>query len=72
MSYFDALNIADKIKCPVKMQISLRDATAPADCAFAAYNRITSQKSVKVNYFGEHGAVNLWQWMLELKELRDK
>lgn len=72
MSYFDALNLVDKIKCPVKMQVSLRDSAAPADCAFAAYNRITSQKSVKVNYFGEHGDIDLWQWMKELKELRDK
>ena len=72
MSYFDALNMVDKIKCPVKMQVSLRDSAAPADCAFAAYNRITAPKSVKVNYFGEHGDIDLWQWMKELKELHDK
>ena len=68
MSYFDALNMADKIKCPVKMQVSLRDAAAPADCAFAAYNKITAPKSVKVNCFGEHGDVDLWQWLQDLKE----
>lgn len=68
MSYFDALNHADRIKCPVKMQISLRDSAAPADCAFAAFNRITSPKSVKVNPFGEHGDVDTWHWMQDLKD----
>lgn len=68
MSYFDALNHAEKISCPVKMQIALRDEAAPPDCAFAAYNRIVSPKSVKVNYFGQHHDVDMWQWLQDLRE----
>ena len=68
MSYFDALNHAERISCPVKMQIALRDEAAPPDCAFAAYNRIVSPKSVKVNYFGQHHDVDTWQWLQDIGE----
>lgn len=68
MSYFDALNHVEKIQCPVKMQISLQDEAAPADCAFAAYNRIISPKSVKVNCFGQHSDISIWQWLQDLRE----
>lgn len=68
MSYFDALNHVEKIRCPVKMQISLQDEAAPPDCAFAAYNRIVSPKSVKVNCFGQHYDINTWQWLQDIRE----
>lgn len=68
MSYFDAINHAEKIQCPVKMQIALRDEAAPADCAFTVYNRITSPKKVRVNPFGMHKDFDIWQWLQDLKE----
>ena len=66
MSYFDAMNFADRIQCPVHAQINLRDEMAPADCAFSAYNRIAAPKTLKVNPFGFHRDVDYWLWQREI------
>ena len=71
LSYFDAMNFAEKIRCRVKMQVCLKDNMAPPDCAFAAYNRLTCLKEVKISPLGEHHDVDAEQWVFDLRELRD-
>ena len=44
MSYFDTMNMTDKITCPVLMGIGLQDSVCPPSTSFAAYNKIKSQK----------------------------
>jgi cephalosporin-C deacetylase len=54
LSYFDTMNMADKIACPVFASVGLRDTTCPAKCYFASYNRIKSAKSVILYPFNGH------------------
>lgn len=44
MSYFDTMNMTDKITCPVLMGIGLQDIVCPPSTSFASYNKIKSQK----------------------------
>lgn len=54
VSYFDTMNMADKIKCPVYASVALKDSTCPAKCYYATYNRITSSKEIEVYPFNGH------------------
>ena len=76
LSYFDTMNMADKIKCGVLASVGLKDAVCPAKMYFATYNRITSPKEIRVYPFNGHeggGAVHtdlklryLWEKIKEL------
>ena len=44
LSYFDALNFADKIRCPVFLGVGLQDDICPPVTIFAVYNKITGPK----------------------------
>jgi cephalosporin-C deacetylase len=48
LSYFDTMNLADRIKCPVLMSVGLQDSVCPPRTAFATYNRVVSDKSYRV------------------------
>ena len=54
LSYYDVMNLADRINCPVLVSIGLIDQITPPSTVFAAYNHIGSeQKEIKVyRYFG--------------------
>ena len=68
LSYFDIKNLAPWIKCPVLMQIGLKDLICPPHINFAAYNQLTVPKSYIVYPESGHGlpplAYNLkMEWM---------
>jgi cephalosporin-C deacetylase len=67
LSYFDALNFAGRIRCRVQMQISLKDLSVPPECGFAAHNRITAPKDLKILPFHEH-AVDWEKFLFDLAE----
>jgi cephalosporin-C deacetylase-like acetyl esterase len=54
MSYFDTLNLVDRIRCPVFMGVGLQDDVCPPATIFAVYNRITSSKEVRVYPEAQH------------------
>lgn len=54
LSYFDTMNMAEKITCPVFASVGLRDEVCPAECFFATYNRIASPKEIKLYPFNGH------------------
>jgi cephalosporin-C deacetylase len=54
LSYFDTMNMADKISCPVFASVGLMDETCPARCFYATYNRIPSPKEITVYPFNGH------------------
>jgi cephalosporin-C deacetylase len=61
LSYFDTMNMADKITCKVLASVGLKDNTCPAQMYFATYNRITAPKQVYLYPFNGHeggGAVH--------------
>lgn len=54
LSYFDTMNMADKIKCKVFSSVGLKDNVCPAKQYFATYNRITSPKDIRLYPFNGH------------------
>ena len=55
LSYFDTMNLADRIKCPVLMSVGLQDSVCPPRNSFATYNEIRSKKQYRVYPFAGHG-----------------
>lgn len=54
LSYFDTMNMADRIRCKVLASVALKDEICPAMLYFATYNRITSEKHIKIYPFNGH------------------
>lgn len=61
LSYFDTMNLADRIHCRVVASVGLCDEICPAKCYFATYNRIQSPKEIKVYPFNGHECGRGWQ-----------
>lgn len=57
LSYFDIMNHASNIKCPVLMAVTLKDVICPPETVFAAYNHITSPKECVVYPLHGHEAL---------------
>lgn len=54
LSYFDTMNMADKIECYVLASVGLQDNVCPAKLYFATYNRIPGEKHIEVYPFNGH------------------
>ena len=54
MSYFDTMNMATGIKCPVFMGVGLQDAICPPVTNFAVYNRLKGKKDYRVYPHNRH------------------
>lgn len=54
LSYFDMINLADRIKIPVLVSCGLKDMVCLPETIFAAYNRIRSEKDIAVYPFDGH------------------
>jgi cephalosporin-C deacetylase-like acetyl esterase len=48
LSYFDTMNMAHRITCPVFVGLGLQDPVCPAATIFAVYNRLNVPKSYRV------------------------
>lgn len=63
VSYFDALNVADKIKIPILVNVGLKDRTCPPEGIKTVYARIKSKaKSLKEYPDADHGDRNAERW----------
>lgn len=54
LSYFDTMNMADRIGCRLLASVALKDNICPAVMYFASYNRITSPKEIRIYPFNGH------------------
>lgn len=54
--YYDVVNFASRVKCPVLIGTGLIDTTCPSPGVFAAYNQLQGPKEIVVLPFGEHSA----------------
>lgn len=70
LSYFDLMNMAERITCPVCASVALEDKTCPALCFYAAYNRILSPKEITHYPFNEHEGAREFHLEKELKRIR--
>jgi cephalosporin-C deacetylase len=56
--YFDVVNFASLVKCPVLVGVGLIDTVCPPAGVFAAYNLLRGPKEIVVLPQGEHGEKN--------------
>lgn len=55
LSYFDCMNLASRITCPILMSVALLDTVCPPSTGFAVYNHLTStEKEMRVYPYNEH------------------
>ena len=75
LSYFDVLNLADRIRCPTLVSCGLKDPVCPPECVYAAFNKITAPKEICPYPFGEHdggGANHVQRKLAFVREWMDK
>ena len=48
LPYFDVLNLASRIRCPVLISVGLRDLVCPPSTIFAVYNHLSGPKEIAV------------------------
>jgi cephalosporin-C deacetylase len=68
LSYFDAMNLAPRIQCPVFMGVGLQDRICPPTTNFAAFNRIRGRRSFHIypdlgHGLGKEHYARVWDWM---------
>jgi cephalosporin-C deacetylase len=71
LSYFDTMNMADKITCKIFASVALKDEVCPAVCYFASYNRITAPKQIEVYPFNGHDGAYPVQFEKKLRYLKE-
>ena len=54
LSYFDTMNMAPRIECPVFMGVGLQDSICPPVTNFAVYNRLKGKKEYRVYPHAKH------------------
>ncbi len=54
LSYFDNLNLADRIQCPALFNVGLIDEICPPSTVFAVYNRLNVSKNIAVFPYHAH------------------
>lgn len=70
MSYFDGMNFAPRIKCPVRLYACGRDTAVPPECVYAVYNHLgTSDKRIVDFPYGRHECYSgqYFKWIKELQ-----
>ena len=55
MSYFDTMNLCERVTCPTIMSIGLQDQICPPTTSFAAFNRIRGTKNHVIYPTSGHG-----------------
>ncbi len=61
LSYYDNMNLADRIRCPLLVSVGLKDPVCPPECTYAALNKVSAPMQLCAYPFGEHdggGAVH--------------
>lgn len=54
LSYFDNINLAGSIRCPVLCSVALLDPICPPSTVFAAYNQIAGPKEIRIYPYNGH------------------
>ncbi len=61
LQYFDVLNLADRIHCPVLMSVGLRDLICPPSTIYAVFNHLPGPKELAVYPAHGHAVPELHQ-----------
>ena len=66
LSFFDAVNFAPTVKCPVMISLGLRDTTSPPRPVFALFNNLPEHKQIEVYPQAGHEAGGSAHWKAKL------
>ncbi len=66
LSYFDNLNLCDRIKNKTIISVAMKDTVCPPSTDFAVYNHIKAEKEIDVLQFWDHS----WETILKYEERR--
>lgn len=71
LSYFDTMNLADRITCRTLMGVGLQDAICPPETSFGTFNRVKGERDFRIYEEQGHGlAAEHYGWALaELAEV---
>lgn len=72
LSYYDMINLAPRITCPVLVSVGLKDPICPPDNVYAAYNKIRSDKRIVAYPFGDHGGGGATHEAVKFQYLRER
>jgi cephalosporin-C deacetylase-like acetyl esterase len=67
MSYFDTMNLCERVTCPTIMSIGLQDQICPPTTSFSAFNRIRGEEKTYKIYparghgLGKEHQEHIWQ-----------
>jgi len=62
LTYFDNLNLADRIRCPVLITVGLQDTICPPSTIFAVYNHLECEKEIKIYPYHDHDGGRNVHW----------
>ncbi|MBI5725764.1 MAG: acetylxylan esterase [Planctomycetes bacterium] len=71
LSYYDNINLAGRIRCPVLVSLGLKDPVCPPANVYAAFNKIAAPKTICPYPFGEHDGGGNVHNEIKLRFLRD-
>ena len=76
LSYFDTMNLADRIRCPTIMSVGLQDSVCPPTTCFNTFNRIPGEKQYRIYPNKRHGLGSehytwIWAHLRETFDLAD-
>ncbi len=71
LSYFDTMNMAGRIRCKVLASVAMKDNICPARMYFATYNRIKSEKSIRIYPFNGHEGGREYHEEVKLRFLKE-
>ena len=66
LSYFDNLNLCDRIKNKTIMSVAMKDTVCPPSTNFAVYNNIKCDKDIDILEYWDHS----WETVLKYEEKR--
>lgn len=71
LSYFDAMNFASRISCPVLFSVAMLDQICPPSTGFAVYNHLLSKKQMKLYPYNGHEGGGMFQEEEKYRFTRD-
>lgn len=72
LSYFDTMNMADRIKCEIFASVGGKDTVCPPKCFYATYNRIKSPKQICIYPLNGHEGGDSYHMHLKMSFLKSK
>lgn len=69
LAYFDGANMALRVRAPALFSVGLMDLVCPPSTIFAAYNRLSGEKEMRVYEYNEHEGGGVFQAVDRLRWL---